>query len=217
MKYSPKDKKSINAMSSRAQARYDKLIKAASEVFLERGFEEASMSEIVKRAGGSLSTIYEMFGSKEQLFRETLSIGTERFFADIIKGMSFDEGFEEFLYAIGSRVLGAMHDEKIFVFHRLIVHEGFKNNAKLGKIFFECSQMRVANFIAKYFDKQKECGIIDVEDTTLAAHQFVQAVKEPLFFAKLLGLDTNSALFDADKSLRQTIKLFGNGMLKKSK
>ena len=44
------------------------LVKAAVGVFSEKGFKEASMEEISLRAGVGKGTIYEYFGSKEDLF-----------------------------------------------------------------------------------------------------------------------------------------------------
>ncbi|MBU1289240.1 MAG: TetR/AcrR family transcriptional regulator, partial [Alphaproteobacteria bacterium] len=50
---------------SRGDKRRAAFIAAARQVFLEQGYEAASMSEIVLRAGGSLSTLYSQFGDKQ--------------------------------------------------------------------------------------------------------------------------------------------------------
>jgi AcrR family transcriptional regulator len=42
----------------------------ASELFIERGFNAASMDELAKRAGVSKPVIYDLVGSKEALFGE---------------------------------------------------------------------------------------------------------------------------------------------------
>jgi AcrR family transcriptional regulator len=44
------------------------LIKAAAEVFAERGYEAASVDEVIRRAGLSKGTLYFNFSSKEDLF-----------------------------------------------------------------------------------------------------------------------------------------------------
>ena len=44
------------------------LIKAANALFVELGFERASIEELVNRTGASKATIYSHFGSKEGLF-----------------------------------------------------------------------------------------------------------------------------------------------------
>lgn len=65
------------------------LIEAAEEIFLKKGFGNASLSEIAKRAGITKSLIHHYFGSKEGLWRE---VKTLRFMhyaqrqMDMIKG-----------------------------------------------------------------------------------------------------------------------------------
>ena len=56
-------------MKVRTEARREAILEIASQVFLEFGFERASMAEIVRRIGGSKSTIYGYYPSKEALFQ----------------------------------------------------------------------------------------------------------------------------------------------------
>src|SRR3954470_18981424 len=44
------------------------LLDAAREVFAERGFAEASVAEVVERAGSSVGSLYHHFGGKAELF-----------------------------------------------------------------------------------------------------------------------------------------------------
>src|SRR2546429_4110047 len=44
------------------------LLDAAREVFAERGFAEASIADIVQRAGSSVGSLYHHFGGKSELF-----------------------------------------------------------------------------------------------------------------------------------------------------
>jgi len=46
------------------QARRETILKAGIEVFLEYGCVNASVDEIVRRAGGSKRTVYKYFGNK---------------------------------------------------------------------------------------------------------------------------------------------------------
>ncbi len=54
----------------RGEARRSALLEAAREVFLEQGYEGASIEEIVRRVGGSKASLYAYFGSKQGLFWE---------------------------------------------------------------------------------------------------------------------------------------------------
>ena len=46
---------------------YEKILPAAKEEFLEKGFEQASMREIASRAGISAAGIYRHFKDKEEI------------------------------------------------------------------------------------------------------------------------------------------------------
>ena len=44
------------------------LLDAAREVFAEQGFSEASIADVVERAGSSVGSLYHHFGGKSELF-----------------------------------------------------------------------------------------------------------------------------------------------------
>ena len=48
------------------------LVELGEELFAERGYAKASMDELARRAGVTKPVIYELFGSKEGLFRACL-------------------------------------------------------------------------------------------------------------------------------------------------
>ncbi|MFT3998253.1 MAG: helix-turn-helix domain-containing protein, partial [Asticcacaulis sp.] len=48
--------------------RREAILDVASRIFLEEGFDAASMSAIAARVGGSKGTLYNYFKNKEELF-----------------------------------------------------------------------------------------------------------------------------------------------------
>jgi AcrR family transcriptional regulator len=54
------------------EVRERQLVELAEGLFAERGFAKASMDELARRAGVTKPVIYELFGSKEGLFRACL-------------------------------------------------------------------------------------------------------------------------------------------------
>lgn len=88
-------------MANQIQGVADKLIKAATEEFLQKGFQDASLREIAKAAHTSTNSIYVRFGDKAGLFHEVVKPAVEEFRAlytegkqhyENIKGdVSFDE------------------------------------------------------------------------------------------------------------------------------
>ena len=57
----------------RGDGRRQAILDAADEIFLEAGFQAASMAAIAARVGGSKGTLYNYFPSKEDLFLACVS------------------------------------------------------------------------------------------------------------------------------------------------
>lgn len=53
------------------------ILKVALELFLEKGYENTSLNDIVKVTGGSLATIYKKFENKNNLFLKALKFRAE--------------------------------------------------------------------------------------------------------------------------------------------
>lgn len=61
----------------------DKAIDAAVEVFWRKGYEATSMSDLLEAMSLSKSSLYQTFGSKQQLFERCLSRYTDRLSAEM--------------------------------------------------------------------------------------------------------------------------------------
>ncbi len=60
------------APSGRADKRRRAILDAARDLFLEKGYVATTLVDVVARSGGSLATIYELFGNKRGLFEIVL-------------------------------------------------------------------------------------------------------------------------------------------------
>lgn len=58
--------------SMRGERRRQALLQAARRLFTGQGYEATSLQQIVKEGGGSLSTAYQLFGSKAGIFRAVI-------------------------------------------------------------------------------------------------------------------------------------------------
>src|ERR1700686_2071606 len=54
--------------TSRGKQRSEGMLRTGADLFLEKGYEQTSVDEIIQRAGGSKTHIYREFGGKEGLF-----------------------------------------------------------------------------------------------------------------------------------------------------
>ena len=65
------------------ELRRGQLVELAEELFGERGYEGASMEELCRRAGVTKPVVYELFGSKDGLFRACLARSADRLAAGV--------------------------------------------------------------------------------------------------------------------------------------
>lgn len=101
-----------------------KLLDAAAKEFAERGFHDASISAITRRAGVALGTFYTYYDSKDAIFRALVSDMSERVGAAardaLVPGMDAVEveraALEAFLrFAADNKALYRIIDEAEFV------------------------------------------------------------------------------------------------------
>jgi TetR/AcrR family transcriptional regulator, mexJK operon transcriptional repressor len=58
--------------SARGRARLAKILEAATQLFLKVGYEQTSIDAILLQSGGSKSTLYAYFPTKQDLFRSVI-------------------------------------------------------------------------------------------------------------------------------------------------
>jgi len=63
--------------------RRKQVLAEAFDLFIERGFPGASMDELARRVGVTKPVIYDLVGSKEQLFREVMAVVQDELTASI--------------------------------------------------------------------------------------------------------------------------------------
>ena len=66
------DRGAQNTQTSRKFRRRDEILRAATDLFSEKGYHEVTMEEIAEEMGVSKGTIYNYFSSKENLYLEIL-------------------------------------------------------------------------------------------------------------------------------------------------
>ena len=80
------------------------ILEAATAVFLEKGYEAARVSEIVKRAGIAQGTFYLYFASKEEVFSGVADL----FFQELLAEVALCLAGEDSILAKADRVIDQM-------------------------------------------------------------------------------------------------------------
>ncbi len=165
-------------MKVRTEARREAILEVASQVFLEFGFERASMGEMVRRIGGSKSTIYSYYPSKEALFQAVVEkVGEIHIQAAFDELASHDggEGVRDVLVKFSEKLAGFLCSNEMVATHRMVLAEAGRSN--MGELFYEAGPKRGILQLAELFQRVMEKGLMREESPMVVALHFVALVQ----------------------------------------
>ena len=204
---------SLVKKTPKAEQRCQIIVDVAYRLFLDKGYENVSMHDIVKLSGGSLSTLYKHFGNKAQLLIYVLEQKSDELFGDWSRySKSYEGKLEAFLMMIGKSYLDLIVDDDSILFNRLIASLGYVEEIKsVNKMLLDV-MMHPINVLSSYLENEKKHGRLDVKDTTLCAHQFLNCLEEPFMFPRILGVETDISEEKRKQALMQVVSIFMRGI-----
>ncbi|WP_027854913.1 TetR/AcrR family transcriptional regulator [Marinobacterium litorale] len=191
--------------------RRNRMLESAREVFLEQGFENASLAEIVKRSGGSMSTLYRCFGNKLGLFEAMVNNSCNELFSDLaIEEWLEDPDIRSALLRFGQRFLSMVFRPGAVAMYRLVISVKSDEREAIQRIFYTQGPERIGVELGRFLTHQRDRGVIALEDPELAAFQFIELLKQPWHMRALLGIPFDPEL--PVKSLPQAVDIFLQGI-----
>jgi AcrR family transcriptional regulator len=125
------------------------MLDAATELFLEQGYDRTSLSDIVSRSKGSRSTLYEQFGNKEGLLRAMVEEVTGQIWQVI--GDDGEGPFTEAgLVELGMRFTGSALAPRAIAVFRVLAAER-ERVPEIAELFFERGPRTVERLLADRF------------------------------------------------------------------
>lgn len=192
---------------SRGESRRAAIVAAATDVFLEHGFGAATLDEVVRRAGGSRTTLYENFGSKEGLFAAIIAEQCARV-VEPLQALPQEKGEpEDVLYAVGRRFLDVLMNPRGLRLYRLVSAEAARFPA-LGAQVYKSGPKAAADQLASYLRAQIEAGTLLLADADLAARHFLEMVKGDLHTRALFNVAPLPSDAEIDACVRGAVATF---------
>jgi AcrR family transcriptional regulator len=162
------------------RAKCRQIMDGARVVFLEKGFDAASMGEIARQAGVSKGTLYVYFESKEELFE---AIFEEESRAQAEQVFALNHGHrdvEAVLTRLGCDFVRFLCDPTRLSSHRTVLAIAERMPA-LGQRFYEAGPATGVARVRRYLEAQVEAGVLQIDDCELAAAQFLDACPSTMF------------------------------------
>jgi AcrR family transcriptional regulator len=187
------------------------ILAGAHEVFGSLGFDVASMDDVVKAAGVSKSTLYVYFRSKEELFTALIAEERERYFQEI-SAIFNDPGHPaETLRTCGTKLARKLTSTEAMRANRTVIGV-VERMPELGRSFFESGPQRGVNLLKHYLDSAVAAGTLAIDDTDMAAKQFIELATAGLLRCRLFGY-TSEGPSDAEiaRTVEAAVRLFMRG------
>ncbi len=152
------------------------ILDGARAVFLADGFDAASMNEIARRAGVSKGTLYVYFESKEALFEELVRREKREQAEQTCVFDHDDADVEAVLRGVGERLLDRMLRPDSIAHFRIVAAVAPKFPS-IGRAFYEAGPQYGKQRLAEYLERQRDAGVIAMDDPERAAMFFLDLCK----------------------------------------
>jgi AcrR family transcriptional regulator len=171
------------AAADRGQA----ILAAAKSLFLQQGYAATSLEQVVARSGGSLATVYRLFGNKEGLWRALISGFTARIGAPLRAPAAHDGHAREALIAMGLEMAEVECSAEAGGGVRLMLAESARS-PELARNLFAYGPDAGRAMLARYFAEETAAGRLSVPDPALAAEQFCHLIAGDRLLRNACGL-----------------------------
>jgi len=187
-------------------AKRRQILDGARKLFMDLGFDGASMGKIAETAGVSKGTLYVYFTDKSALFeaiveQEKLEQGKVVFKFDLERAAEptlaeFGRAYIQLLCRPGG---GSAIRTVMAIAERM---------PDVGKRFYEAVLAHAIRQVAAYLDSRVAAGELKIEDTELAAAQFMMSCQATLFQPFIFQAKPTPTSAEIDKVVDSAVRMF---------
>ncbi|WP_462163376.1 TetR/AcrR family transcriptional regulator [Pseudoalteromonas xiamenensis] len=181
------------------------IVTAAESLFASQGVEATSMDQVSSLAEVSKRTVYNHFATKGELFQAVL----EAMFAKVDQGKQFqftsDCSIESQLMEIAAQEVELLTSPAFLKIAKVAFMQMLQD-ANLANSL-NGQSVGCLRFFEQFLSDAVKAEVLNVDDVSLAAKQFVYQLKSLLFYPLLYGISSKDEL-NVDYLVLETVKLF---------
>ena len=198
---------------NRAELRRAAFLTAARDVFLEHGYEAANMAEIVKRAGGSLSTLYAQFGGKRGLFLAMVDKRVGEMTEQMQVALATHAPLREGLQRIGEHIMSKMVEPDSLDVFRVLVGQARKF-PEMSAEYFRLGPDRIRKALAAYLEDRVAAGEIAIAPgkAETAAGVYMDLIRARIHFRALLDVNYKPGPDEVRETVERAVIVFTVGV-----
>ena len=193
-----------------AELRREELLDRALELFLDKGFELATIEAIAASVGMTKRTVYARYEDKSALFRATVERAIERWIVpvDVLRAAESDD-LEASLTAIARIRLANAISPVGLRLQRIINAESYRF-PEIGTLAYEQGSRPTIDFLADLLRRHAELGAIGIEEAHVLATTFLSMTIGGLTRGAFLGTLIDESMLE--ERVRFSVRLFLNGV-----
>jgi AcrR family transcriptional regulator len=197
---------------TRGQQRSEEILRIASALFLENGYEKTSIDEVIQQSGGSKAHIYRKFGGKEGLFLASVKHLCDEIQMSIsnldVSNLSAEAGLQKLSLSLARILMSEGH----IAFQRLVYAEALRF-PEVGKIWFERGPKASGHIFSRFIKKCMQQGQLRSGDSELAASLLCDMLSGHLLNQTWLGIGAKPSATKIKRTADTAVQIFLHGYM----
>ena len=174
-------------MRASTQEKKLRIIAIATKLFIEQGYKDTSLDQIVAMSGGSKQTLYRYFGNKEGLFSQVLDHNITSNLETVFQ-LADNQGqsLSQILTYFAIKYLKGLCENPLLGLFR-IVSADFNKNPQIAENFWQQGPERIHRYLIDYLQSEQVSQVLLIPDPELACAQLLALIKLDYQSSAMLG------------------------------
>ncbi|SDJ00046.1 TetR/AcrR family transcriptional regulator [Lutimaribacter saemankumensis] len=177
------------AAAIRRGRKFDQVLQGAREVFMQDGFERASVDDIARVAGVSKATLYAYFPDKKILFFEVVRTECERQAELALDRIDETAPPRQVLTMVAWQIVPFLLSDFARRIFRICLAEADRF-PELGRAFYDSGPELGRARLTEYMREAVARGELRISDFDLAAEQYTELCKAHVWTRSAFGVQT---------------------------
>ncbi|MBT3155214.1 TetR/AcrR family transcriptional regulator [Streptomyces sp. CHD11] len=187
-----------------AQQKREAIISAATDLFLNHGYDGTSLARIAEGAAVSKSTLFKQFPTKAALFEAIVTESWQRDATGAVVPPQAGD-LRSGLTSIGHRYADLIGRPGMTALFRIVIAE-LPRFPELGRMQFQLGKLPYFTSVQRYLEAEHEAGNADVPDAESAANQFLGMIANYVLWPRMLLTDWNPTASDIRYAVEQAVE-----------
>lgn len=163
------------------------ILEAATQLFLESGYDRTSLARVAESAGVSRATLFKQFPTKAELFEATvLAAGQEPGHDESSASLELPDGdLRAGLVVLGRAYVELLTRPQMVSLMRTVIAESARF-PELRERTFDFGTLPVLAALDRYLREQHDAGIAIIDDPATTSSQYLGMIASAVFWPRLV-------------------------------